>query len=76
MKGIKFANKVSAQCLVSGLGHDWISITRDTGGTMESWTECYQCEKIIIELETQEKECKHTMKCVVCGYTMIKKKQK
>ena len=73
MKGIIYANEVSAKCLVSGLGHDFVTIERDDITSQERWVECHQCGLTLGELERLEKECpEHEMKCIRCGYPMMK----
>ena len=75
MKGIKLANNVSAKCLVSGLGHDFVTIYRgDPHGASESWIECYECGMSLTELERQEEECQHEMICKKCGFPLMKER--
>ena len=72
MKGINFGNKISAKCLVSGLGHDFVTITRDHVTSTESWMECWECGMSLDELDRVERECLgHTMKCTACGFPMM-----
>jgi hypothetical protein len=74
MKGIKLANNVSAHCLVSGLGHDFVTIYRgDPHGSSESWMECNECHLTLGELEKLESDChEHKLKCIRCGFPMMK----
>lgn len=73
MKGIILANKVSTKCLVRGLGHDFVTVERDRGGSTESWIECWECGLTLDQLERQEENCtEHELKCVKCGFPMLK----
>lgn len=77
MKGIRLANKIAARCLVSVLGHDFVRVERDNGGSIESWMACWECGLTINELERQEEECKeHTMRCIRCGYPLMKERSR
>ena len=69
---IQYANNVDVQCLVSGLGHDFVSISRPYGTTTEYWMECYQCGMTLGELEKLEENCTHDMICKKCAYPLMK----
>ena len=77
MKGLRLANNISTKCLVSGLGHDFVTVYRgDPHGASESWMECHECGMTISELENQEEQCKHEMRCFKCGFPLLKEFRK
>lgn len=58
---------VSKECLNPG-GHDFVSIERTIGSTVESWIECYYCHMNKSEIELNERDCfEHYFMCVRCG---------
>ena len=64
--------EISPKCL-SYRGHDWVTVYRgDPHGASESWMECHDCGMAISEIEDQEMACEHKMRCIKCGYPLLK----
>jgi len=66
---------INNKCLGSGLGHDFVTISRGDEANSESWMECYLCHKSIGELENGERNCpEHSMRCFRCGFPLMKER--